>query len=362
MAVAASPIYSRSQKTFLFIPFIFLPAVVQSLVRGQHNPWSTELTGWILFLVGVVCLNTLHILFTYQMLIFLPELRRFARSESDRLSISFSVELMLVFCISFVFFYWLSTGERADKLYWSAMALISFWHTLRQMAGISSLAWYTEGPVERSVLRENRGVWIRVERWGFLVLYAIFALHTIGSSLVTTPYALSHNQLSWPAAILSLICVLLLQRGALAIHSDVSRWKRIYLCRLFYVPLMYFSLPAAVAITALHGIEYFFIAREMTRRSEQNIRRGGHLFLCITIPLTIGLLLTMPYGSGLSWWIWGTKAYNHSALIAGLAALGGGLTLTHYYLDWRLFRFRDEAQRRFIAPLLRFFVTTPNET
>lgn len=332
--------------------------MLHSLLVGEYSPWSVDVTGWALFLVGIFCLNTIHVLFTFKMLIFMSEFDHLAKAQNRRRSLSFLSECICVFLASYIFFYWISTGRRATELYWAAMALLSFWHTFRQMAGISSLAWYGDKAAAPNLADNSCDRCIRIEKLNFMALYLIFALHTIALLFTRSLPPDWLHVISWAAGVSSFLCVCWIFWGSLEAGYPLMHWKILYLFRLFYFPFVYFSLPAAVAITAMHGIEYLYIYREMNRRSEVRSHKWEDYFLPMAIPITIGILLTMPYGSGLSWWLWGPGANERLPVISWIASVGGALTLTHYYLDWKIFRFREVSQRTYVAPLLNSFMNT----
>lgn len=356
---------SLNIETFFFAtPFVFLPIVIYYAALGQINPWSFETTGWLNFLVGIIFLNTIHVLFTLRLFFFLPELQLLKRKYSKTKPISFQIETFIFFVICFALLQLISSpfeSTAAIKIYSITVVMLSFWHSLRQTAGISSLFWYSK-KLNISMLPDSkRNQYISNERRSFHVIYFVFVLHSLLMIIPEQkiPY-IEQITLSFFAAAVSLICVSVIIKGSL--QSGQKWWspKTLYLSRIFYIPLMYISMPAALSLMAFHGIDYYFICREMLNKSRNKNDKRGQLFLLISIPTTILILLTMPYGSGLGWWILSPKNFEEYPILTWLASFGGALTITHYYLDWKIFRFRDQLQRDYISPLLNSFMSSNN--
>lgn len=335
--------------------------VIHSLFFGGDRLWTQEVTGWAYFLSGVFFLNAIHVLFTYKMILFFPEFKNFRMAQKAESRISFEVECLAVFAITFCFFRFFSLT--LDQHTWFGLSatvnvVFSLYHFFRQFEGISLN--YDRELIHKgdTKLKESLQTGRLREKSLFLILVSVVSLNAFFGMI----FFYSNPQLATTVRHLSLaisavVCFLVVIQSFMI--TGVSS-KSLYLSRLFYIPLMFVSLPAVLALTSIHGIEYYFVYRHMKKQSAVKETLASKSFLILSVPLAILVLLTMPFGAGLGW-IWDPKIPQDYPFFYWVSSFGTALSVTHYYLDWKIFRFRNSLPRTYLAPLLSQFLAPSPE-
>lgn len=144
-----------------------------------------------------------------------------------------------------------------------------------------------------------------------------------------------------------------------AIYVLISRYpggpiwntKKIYLARLWLLPLAFFSPLGAIALAIVHGMDYALIGMRMTSRSKSNFRGRitallpvlGWVFVIPSFIINDGAAASRIFGSFSVWPDW---------LILTLSGFAFLLGYSHYLTDGFIFRLGSKDSRENFGPLL----------
>ena len=136
------------------------------------------------------------------------------------------------------------------------------------------------------------------------------------------------------------------------------RRKRVFLLRLLFYPLIFWSPLAGVALGTMHGSESLFLNRSMARRSES--RWSNYLPLGLTF---LGLLLILPaftsMSQSLAIQMFGSWVTIPRTYLVPMIVFFFTLEYLHYYFDSFLYRMRNPAVRSHLLPLMLPKLTSP---
>ena len=152
--------------------------------------------------------------------------------------------------------------------------------------------------------------------------------------------------------VLSSLSVLFIVGNSLTYPQAERTNKTLFLSRLLFYIILPLSVMADSALRACHGTEYFCVTGSVSRNSSMTtaVRRN---FIAVSV-LLCGLgaiFLLCRQADGLVGFWYDSYAEVPPA-IKVLSFVSIVLTYTHYYLDRRLFRFRNAANREHVLPLL----------
>lgn len=128
--------------------------------------------------------------------------------------------------------------------------------------------------------------------------------------------------------------------------------------KIFYVPrfLILIFIPdlsfAIVAMAAIHGMEYFFVFMQMSANSQASSRFRNKVYILTTILAIVGLT-SLLLRQNFSIPFIGNPSQDLSLSWQLFASFSIACSLMHFYLDGKLFAFKDKKTSQFILPLLR---------
>ena len=226
--------------------------------------------------------------------------------------------------------------------------ILSTHHMLMQMKGLSLLA-------NRSLSKiclKNSAVdcisrWEKSLYWGLVIsfiflIYFYYPLSYMGGALEDPLRIEIEKLISLDIVRLFFLGLnFLFVIGIIFINASKA-WnlnKFLFSLRLFLYPLAAISPIALYGVFATHGIEYLFVFNKFV--SNPQSEKGS----LIKISLFIMALLTL---SLLPRYIWETGSKTHFLLVL-FSAFGVALNYLHYYLDRKIFSFKDKIVREKIG-------------
>jgi hypothetical protein len=326
--------------------YYFLPPLLITLFVGLVilGPDLSHLDlALIVFLLGnIVFLNATHTLTTFVMYMMLPELREWRTSmlekgeDLDR-KLGLIWVSLLIFFMSYFFLLTVLESTLTKFLMLAGLKVGPLYHGCRQLQGLQSQFLHevgTPGEIGRS-------------RW--IIGSFVFSIFLLG---VWSYLGINAKELESgvPAWVLVLgLALLLLTFWALSLSKNTVRKFLAVDIRILanYLPL--WGSTFHVIGTSQHGTEYWYIFRHMVRKSKasEEVKES-----CRKWNLILGLL-SVPFFIAMFFSFKGIVVKDQFSSM-GLLVLGStyALIYLHYYLDGRMFRFRDEITRKKVSPLL----------
>lgn len=221
------------------------------------------------------------------------------------------------------FFYFSTNGQ--NVFFVGLIAFIMFilrkFHVLRQSYGIKSL-YFLNGKIDPSVkLRDQAIIWLII----------LFLLLTLNHSSVFKEMML-WNFRTTRLFIFAMVCALCIQ----GIFRKKSLLFSILDLKFLNVLLIPFSVFALAGSIVTHTIEYYYANIYVTKSGQMK----RFLILGALFFLPVGLLTPNLYQE-----IMGGKS---SLMVNTFYSLCMGITLSHYYLDWKVYKMKNKGQNQLI--------------
>lgn len=319
-------------------PF-FLIVMTLELLSGIELSRQKMLAGAIVsrsFFLGQI-----HICLTFISFLIIPEYRSWLHSHAAK-----GFKLYLISLFIFVSTFSLFAFCQTDRL---PLMLGLFVHeawTLKHVIGQTKGLSIIHDGLESSVPGERR-------------FFSILTLFSCAS--VATFHFFALDILSLDVYVLLrnffiVAMVVLILSGFLKLmffeKHHVSKSKKFYLMRLFFLPFLAISDVALWGLMAGHGLEYLYIFQKSKKKSAYSgkISFGKRTLCYLTLALvTVGTFSFQDKG------IVGFYFEPGAALPIGIGimiALTFAFSWTHFYLDARLFRLGKENSKKHILPLV----------
>jgi len=288
-----------------------------------------------------------------------PELRRWVVDTTGGKPWRFWLEIAgvaLITCVlTGIAFFGIPITDKTLPIIGVVMTgIIPFHHTIMQVFGLSMLynARLAKTKSFTEIEKQTARACSTRERWGFRLfmffffsyLSAILASNILDSTSLRT---LRHT-LFW----LSNASVLFIIFNSLTFPHAIGSNKTVFLARLIYYPLLPFSVFADSAMRACHGTEYFCVTESIAKNSSMSLRVRRHFYTVLLLFVALGIvfLICREVDGLVGFWYgsydkvpWPLKVLAFVSIV---------VTYTHYYLDRRLFRFRNASNREHVLPLL----------
>ena len=342
---------------FLFVPLVILHQLGYLGFVSHLSMRSQDLIRNVIFL------NALHITFTYLQILMIPELRQWTVDVSGGksayrfwlytgawvlgLSVLFGASGFLTKSIH---------GPLRDGVSWLMMTW-PIYHSVWQIRGIS-LQYSHRLRSDRTLSPAEVSLFQRVDRserilfWVFVLgawMNNLFQCDMLGDYLGGPREHTGGVICIWVMAVTLLLLVL----NTLRLSMPGKRQKAMYLCRLAVYPLFYIDTFAAICEGMIHGTEYALVTNKMETNSVIHSRKAARRRFYLV--LAIGLLLYGFYNVELNYHLFplGGTYFGINSLRWRLA-VGGyyGVNIAHYYVDAKLFKMSNPANRKWVGRLL----------
>lgn len=342
----------KAERMNLLFPLFFAIALAWELLT-QHTFSIMEQHAGFMLAKGLF-LNHFHVFFTVLMFVYTPEAKQWLIYKTTNEKF-FAVRWVMIFVSLFAIFYfimpyfWHTPGMKwANMFAIATVTVVGIHHVATQTFGLSLVynrrLETTPHFVPTMKLRIKR-----LEFWERIVFRAMLVLVVLAFYLTfLAPKQLDWiNGLSYASLILAIVLTVIVWSYPGANNSN----KKIFCVRYLFYPLIAKSFVALLIIYALHGIEYLFVLRQMHTSSEQ--RKGSLIkdYIGMTIMVVIFALVTILDRHILGWWL-RPQLPEYSSLTQGLMAFSAAYGYLHCHMDSEMFRMRDPASRKFLAPLL----------
>jgi len=327
--------------------------------------YAFQITDLPVLLSTLLFLDSVHILFTFTLMLSSPELRAWNAAPGARAKTGWMKGLSpwartFVIAIALgIVIYLLKAAPYVSTLkgmatMWLFLELLGpAHHTLAQMRGISLVYNSTlKKNIEFSASEKTQALRCeKLERLFFNLLLAgeiFYWIPTIfGMDKLEVP---GMDTIRFVGGILAVGSATALVVNSLYFpHQEKSR-KFAFIFRVLLFPLKMLSIVGGIFVRAAHGTEYLIIFRKMAKSSNMPKPKKKHLFM-----MTIGVSLAYLIPYVLTWpnVVKDVIGYSVSDSIFAAAIVGTfTLRFTHYYLDAVMFKMSDPTTRLAVSPLL----------
>jgi hypothetical protein len=331
----------------LWLAFAFLPWVIFDLFHPMDR--TSEAKGILNLIAAFVFLDCVHAVFTFALLLLLPEFQSWANSRIRSVRLTWgqiaSLGMIITLIFGLLFHPAFSRRLAAD---WSRILFIPFVtlqgiHALGQVRGLSAM-YNVRGHAALEYTNEERTKIQRHERIERKLFQSI-TLVLIGVAVLSFWSNLTLGWLSIRSIAIGLSAALVLN-AFLTPKSNCSN-KRSFIWRVFFITLSVggFSPAAGLASRSLHGIEYFCVCEKLASNSKRRFSNS----------VLIGLFVMMFIVAAISYFPISREVitFQLSKPIYRICfALAFFRTYAHYFLDAILFRFQNADVKRTVGPLL----------
>lgn len=303
--------------------------------------WGEMTFNGMHFIVNVFLLNTIHTLFTLKMILYFPEL---APVRRRLLREGFVAALVIIIYLRWG--QWLLVVNGWKGLSFIVFYLLNFHHGIKQVFGLGviydqlRLQHHPELASDFQKLRRRE----EALYWGLLLLAGANGI-MYGFELDKAYPELLNALLIAGTGIT--IFILLINRKC---HPLSESNKQLFLLRLVMVPISFVSIWGTVAISAYHGIDYYFFYRHTKANSGLKDEGAAWWFLIWAVPVIVLFLTTRQLGPFIaqtwgvpiktqSWWQW-------------IYVISVGTNFLHFFLDRRLFSMREKSIRETVGRLV----------
>lgn len=278
----------------------------------------------------------------------MPEVRAWAQVKNTSIKF-YAVKLF------FLFAFFLSISLISDRIWnfnrvvfilaYSFIIIYNFHHAIWQFHGLSRL--YQQPPIMLSSLVIEK----IIARWLFIAIACRLLIKTALPIEFKHQFALQVSCLNDVIFVISFLLALSL------IYLAYKQYLIKKTNKLFYVPrfLILIFIPdlsfAIVAMAAIHGIEYFFVFMQMSANSQTSVRFRKKFYISTSLIAMIGLI-SLLLRQKFSIPFIGNPSQNLSLSWQLFASFSIACSLMHFYLDGKLFAFKDKKTNQFILPLL----------
>lgn len=361
------PVYflKRKDEAFLVaLPWIGAVLTVGFWFLGRFGlNWS--ISDIPLMLTGLIFIDGVHVVFSLIMLLSLPELQTWSKSEALRSTSGWSkgmsfwtrtaaIAFGLGVCIYLLKVYPGTFTLRGMATTFLLLELLGpAQHTIAQMRGISlcyngalKRAYkFTDDEKARALLNES------IERKLFLGLL-------IGEIFYWIPDIFQMDRLNIPeiasvhfvGGVLAVACAAGLVVNGLYFPKQENSRKSAFLFRAILFPLKMLTTIGGITLRAAHGTEYLVVFKRMVQGSKITPKKQARIFLLTAaVSVVYALFFCLTWPSAISELMGQTPP---TLLLSVALVLTFVVRFTHYYTDSVLYRMSDPATRSVVGPLL----------
>jgi hypothetical protein len=350
-------VFSKNEERFgLAVSVFFILASLLQLFSTTFVVKQPELVYWQA-ISSMIFLDTAHIVLSFALLLFVPELRSWLSLKSKS-SYSFLIIPGLAILV-FLGMHWLrlqNTSGIGVKIAIEVFVItFPVFHAIRQNYGIAILYdRRNSADVSNSVTFKQMQ---RNERWIFSILN-VLAVCCMSMLVLNYSRVLSDQFFGTVKVVFALVFVVFAAYLFCTNYfrrDSGGRHKALYLVRMFLHPLGFLTPIGLIGCTSMHGVEYAMIARKMVLKSKISVS-----LIVFASVFTILLWSMFLLGSrhGLSAIPEVKQVFKDTFGVP--ATLGSfniilmsSLTLFHIVMDGFLFRFKDPTTRVQVTPLLQ---------
>jgi len=343
-------IFTPSMEWFnVLLPIIFIAAGLFE-ASGIIKIDSSE-HRWITFMASYLFANVTHVFVTFFLLFALPEGRQLLRPRSIHFYHWTWVAVVFGFALAVYHLaprWGFTIPAKFELIVLVLLTFLGIYHNIKQTFGFSLI--YNK-LISAELNNEDKKGLLQFEKkersyFSFFTIIAIFP------AVAYAVPALNPPKNVWPylfAATLLFLAPLLWT--IFSYPFPEAKMKKWYSLRLLLRPLVYFSPAALAGILAIHGIEYCFLAMQMSKRSRSKIASSLWVFVPLICLISLIPFATI-YSPEHSTQLFGRVAELTPSWKMSLATMGFVALYLHYYIDSQIFRFSSEDVRSEFGPLV----------
>jgi hypothetical protein len=316
-------------------------------------------------LTTLIFMDSVHIIFTFVLILSTPELRAWSQAEGTRAKTGWMkglkpwartlvVAVLLGAVIYILRVYPETSTLRGMATIWLFLELLGpAHHTLSQMRGIS---FVYNSTIKKSFQFTDAEMQLalRCEKLERILFNALL----VGEIIYWLPEIFSMDHIEIPniealeiiGGSLSIASAAALVLNALYFPKQEHSNKFAFLFRVVLFPLKMLSIVGGIFVRAAHGTEYLVIFRKMVKSSNIPAPKKTKVFV---ITALVSAIYAIPY---LLTWpdaITDMSGFRPSDTLLAYALCGTFiLRFAHYYLDSVLYKMSDSTTRSSVAPLL----------
>lgn len=318
----------------LLFPFIFIFLAIMELTF--HFDFTRNDLKHIDFISKIVFLNHSHIFLSISMFIIFPEFRAWNHEMSlqrhNPLKL-FATIFILLFALAFA-------GQFGDQIYRSSLLLVSlsvgFYHNVFQSYGFISLYSQEDNPASAD---KSRRVFKRI-----CYLISIFVIASTSFRFFNPSIELKAIGIKTMVFLSSCTAIAGVFYSCFGAQKH-NIYRTFYLFRFFLYALSPISKFAMYGYLSSHGLEYLLLYLNMKSFSKTRFELLQIIGFSIAFILFLSIPRILSFFPGLS------------ALPASLAGLIRNTifasTMTHYFMDSVVYKFRDPICRKYILGLFQ---------
>ncbi len=317
------------------VPVVFL--VFMAFGLAEPSRWFGEPSFSSYFyqelVVDLVFLNITHNAFSVIMLFTLPELGAW-RAHEEQGGRRFLLQAVALFGL-LIFALWAGMLIRVPGFSTALLILgytLSIHHALAQSLGLSLLYDRYERPS-----RPHE----RIERIGTMSLAAV---------LIVGFTVLSIERLRTPTLIsglsVSAVVIAIILTAVALMHPRKTRLKKALFSARYFVWAFSMLIPiGAIATRVIHGFEYLFVMRQMASKSAKGMPSWAIALLAATVLFAVVRIYLRSLNA------FAAEPAFSEPLIIVISAVSIAFSFLHYYLDRRIFRMRNQSNKKYVASL-----------
>jgi hypothetical protein len=360
---------ASGERLVTYLPWFGALVVAVLWAFGQHGDFLSKKYALTDMIVGLICLDTVHVVFTFVLFLGLPEIRTWASGANNPtnaptkfLKIPWVQAGIVALTWGPLFFF-----SRFSSLGDVATIMLGFYliehcapafHTIAQMKGIS-LCFHSAirdvHPLALDELRIGKEVESREKRLFqiFLLFECMGALPNILGSAKIAEFPTSSLWTKIPCGIcataMAITALMIMLNGRRYPHQERTK-KTQFLSRLLLFPITFIIFPMYLIIRICHGTEYFAILRQMVGNARLTASRRRNVMLAAAgASLLYAVIAILTYSFVLrNFHIW--KEPKPLFMAAFLVHIS--VRFAHFQMDRVLFRMKDPETRAVVAPLL----------
>lgn len=291
-----------------------------------------------------------------------PEIKSWVNAITDNRPWKFWLEILVVasgcsLLTAIAFFNVEITPTSLPIIAFIFVGVIPYHHMIMQNFGLSMLynaqlakkVQMTEteqAAVKKCSARERVGF-----RWFMIFFFAFLLFRMCGFTFGLGPLPLKVLKVFLYLLVVASVAFIVL--NSLTYPHATKSNKPLFLSRLLLYIVLPFNYIADSALRACHGTEYLCVTGAVAQNSSMSKAVAKQYFGLIILFSLIGIVfLVCRRADGLVSFLFNGNYDKVPFSVKALAFVSIVLTYTHYYLDRRLFRFRNKSNRDHVLPLL----------
>jgi hypothetical protein len=289
---------SKSDENYMIAVPIIGAVLTIGLWLVARFGFDRDVPDFMVFLTTLIFLDSVHIVFTYALLLASPEIREWSRSDKARAKSGWergktpAMRFLVIAVVLGIVFYFLKISPntatfRGMATIWLFLELLGpAHHTLAQMRGIS-LCYNSSLKRSRKFTEVESAMALKSEKFERILFNALL----MGEVLYWLPEIFNLDKIVIPemhsvqlvGGVLSIAAVAGLLINALYFPYQEESRKFAFIFRVVLFPLKMLTIVGGIFVRAAHGTEYLMIYRKMIKSSGLPKPKKMRVFVITTL-------------------------------------------------------------------------------